>query len=74
LKRVRQQTRLQAVKTGKNWETKPIGSIKKLNIQKNNCQEKLSEAKRKALRLQTPDQFEVHHYIGQRHFYIFEVE
>jgi hypothetical protein len=74
LKRVKQQTRLQAVKTENNWKTKPTGRIKMLNIPKNNCQEKLSEAKKKALRLRTPDQFDVHHYIGQHHFYIFEVE
>jgi hypothetical protein len=64
----------QAVKTAKNWETKPTGSIKELNIRTNNSQEKLSEAKKIALRLKNPDQFQAHHHIEQHHFYIFEVK
>jgi type 1 fimbria pilin len=66
--------RLQTVKTAKNRETKPTGDIKKLNIRTNNCQEKLSEAKKIALRLKNPQQTEAHHHIGQHHFYIFEVK
>ncbi len=64
---------VQAVKTAKNWETKPTGNIKEPNIRTNNCQEKLSEAKKIALRLQNSEQFEAHHHVGQHHFYIFEV-
>jgi hypothetical protein len=64
----------QAVKTAKNWETKPTGNIKELNIRTNNRQEKLSESKKTALRLKNPEQFGAHVHIGKHCFYIFEVK